>query len=85
MFISSYSQYRYLFYKKEVIKQMSENKTSEAQKRATQAYREKNREKTRKQSAKSTTKTYINKYCSLEDLNELKEWIEAREKELKDE
>ncbi|MCM3316703.1 hypothetical protein M3603_08430 [Rummeliibacillus stabekisii] len=61
---------------------MTENKTSEAQKRATQAYREKNREKTRKQSAKSAAKTYINKYCSLEDLNELKTWIEAREKEL---
>ncbi|MGE7942841.1 hypothetical protein ACQKNB_12205 [Lysinibacillus xylanilyticus] len=61
---------------------MTESKTSDAQKRATQAYREKNREKTRKQSAKSAAKTYINKYCGVEELKELKELIEAREKEL---
>jgi hypothetical protein len=64
---------------------MTEKKTSEAQKRATQAYREKNREKTRKQSAKSSAKTYINNYCDLEDLNELKELIAAREQALKNE
>ncbi|MFJ7913210.1 MULTISPECIES: hypothetical protein [unclassified Lysinibacillus] len=64
---------------------MTEQKTSEAQKRATQAYREKNREKTRKQSAKSAAKTYINKYCELEDLVELKEMIAAREQELQSE
>ena len=64
---------------------MTEKKTSEAQKRATQAYREKNREKTRKQSAKSSAKTYINNYCDLEDLNELKEWIAAREQVLRNE
>lgn len=61
---------------------MTQQKTSEAQKRATQAYRERNREKTRKQSAKSSAKTYINKYCDLNDLQEMKQWIEAREKEL---
>ncbi|OXS74936.1 hypothetical protein B1B04_08595 [Lysinibacillus sp. KCTC 33748] len=61
---------------------MTENKTSEAQKRATQAYREKNREKTRKQSAKSAAKTYINKYCDLDDLAELKHLVAAKEKEL---
>lgn len=64
---------------------MTENKTSEAQKRATQAYREKNREKTRKQSAKSSAKSYINKYCDLDDLVELKQLIESREKELQGE
>ncbi|MED3803669.1 hypothetical protein P4562_17230 [Lysinibacillus xylanilyticus] len=64
---------------------MTDNKTSEAQKRATQAYREKNREKTRKQSAKSAAKTYINKYCDLNDLAELKQLIAAREKELQGE
>lgn len=64
---------------------MTEKKTTEAQKRATQAYRERNREKTRKQSAKSSAKTYINKYCDLAELNELKRLIEVREKELKDE
>ncbi|WP_286927367.1 MULTISPECIES: hypothetical protein [Lysinibacillus] len=64
---------------------MTDRKTSEAQKRATQAYREKNREKTRKQSANSAAKTYINKYCELEDLTELKQLIDAREKELQGE
>ena len=64
---------------------MTEQKTSEAQKRATQAYRERNREKTRKQSAKSAARTYINKYCELEDLHELKKLIEEREKELQGE
>lgn len=62
---------------------MTENKTSEAQKRATQAYREKNREKTRKQSAKSSAKSYITKYCNLDDLKELKMLIDAQEIELK--
>lgn len=64
---------------------MTEPKTSEAQKKATQAYREKNREKTRKQSAKSSAKSYINKYCDLNDLNEVKQWIAEREKELQGE
>ena len=64
---------------------MTGQKTSEAQKRATQAYREKNREKTRKQSAKSAAKTYINKYCELDDLTELKQLIDAKEKELQGE
>ncbi|MFJ7369737.1 hypothetical protein ACIQVU_09905 [Lysinibacillus sp. NPDC098008] len=64
---------------------MTEKKTSEAQKRATQAYREKNREKTRKQSAKSAAKTYINKYADLEDLAELKQLIKAKENELQSE
>lgn len=62
---------------------MTEKKTSEAQKRATQAYRERNREKTRKQSAKSSAKTYINKYCeNIDELNEVKKWIEEREKDI---
>jgi hypothetical protein len=64
---------------------LNDKKTSESQKRATQAYRERNREKTRKQSAKSSAKTYINKYCDLNDLNELKEFIKIREKELRNE
>ncbi|MFJ5792678.1 hypothetical protein ACIP9G_21690 [Lysinibacillus sp. NPDC093197] len=64
---------------------MAEQKTTDAQKKATQAYRERNREKTRKQSAKSAAKTYINKYCGLDDLNELKKLIEEREKELQNE
>lgn len=64
---------------------MSEKKTSEAQKRATQAYREKNREKIRKQSGKSMTKSYINNYCNLDELNEIEQWIAARREELQGE
>jgi len=64
---------------------LPDKKTSEAQQRATQAYREKNREKTRKQSAKSAAKTFINKYAALEDLSQLKQLIDAREKELQGE
>lgn len=64
---------------------MTEKKTSEAQKRATQAYREKNREKVRKQSARSSAKSYIFNYCDIDDLNELKQWITEREEELRNE
>ena len=64
---------------------MTEKRTSEAQQRATQTYREKNREKTRKQSAKSSAKTYINKYCDLDDLAEIKQLVAAKEKELQGE
>lgn len=59
-------------------------KTSEAQKRATQAYREKNREKVRKQSAQSSARTFIRKYADLEDLEELEQMIEERKKALMD-
>ncbi|MBG9690471.1 hypothetical protein ABD91_05810 [Lysinibacillus sphaericus] len=41
--------------------------------------------KTRKQSAKSSAKSYINKYCDLDNLAELKEIILARVQELKSE
>lgn len=61
---------------------MEKNKVSEAQKRATQAYREKNREKTRIQSVRSSAKTYIRKYTTLEDLEELEQLIEERKKAL---
>ncbi|WP_363472105.1 hypothetical protein [Companilactobacillus musae] len=58
--------------------------TTEAQKRATQAYRKRNRKKTITQSAKSTSKTYINKYITEEkQLDELEEWIEAKRKLLR--
>ena len=60
-------------------------KTSEAQKRATQAYRAKNREKTKIQSAKSAAKTFITKYGSLDDLNELDGLLQKRKAELEKE
>ncbi|WP_424685158.1 hypothetical protein [Enterococcus sp.] len=57
-------------------------KTSEAQKRATQAYREKNREKVRKQSAQSSARTFIRKYANIDDLKELEQLIDDRKKSL---
>lgn len=57
--------------------------TSEAAKKATQSYRERNREKTRHQSYKSSAKTFIRKYATLEELEELKQMISEREKEYK--
>lgn len=61
---------------------MEKNKTSEAQKRATQTYREKNREKTRIQSARSAARTFIKKYSTIEDLEELEQLIAGRKKDL---
>lgn len=60
-------------------------KTTEAQKRATQAYREKNKERTRKQSAKSSAKTFIRKYADLSDLEELETLIESKKETLNNE
>lgn len=57
-------------------------KTSEAQKRATQAYRARNRKKSSIQSARSAAKTFIRKYANQDDLEVLKRLIEEREKEL---
>lgn len=61
---------------------MPDKKISEAQKRATQAYREKNREKTRKQSYQSSSRTFIRNYADLKDLAELEQLILERKKEL---
>ncbi|MCD2256353.1 hypothetical protein ACNAN0_02795 [Agrilactobacillus fermenti] len=59
--------------------------TTEAQKRATQRYRERNREKTKIQSAYSSAKTYINKYTKNEaQLDELQELIKKRREELQE-
>lgn len=57
-------------------------KTSEAQKRATQTYREKNREKVRKQSAQSSARTFIRKYADMDDLHELEQLIAERKQAL---
>lgn len=61
-----------------------ENKTSQAQKEAIKNYRKRNPEKTRYYSYRSTSRTFINKYSQLEDLEEFKELIAKREKELKE-
>lgn len=45
-------------------------------------WRENNKEKARYLSRRSTARTFINKYAQLEDLVELKDLIEKKEKEL---
>lgn len=61
---------------------MTNDKVTDAQKKATQAYRERNREKTRYQSARSSARSFIRKYATHEDLKELKVLIAEREAEL---
>lgn len=51
--------------------------TSDAQKKATQAYRERNREKTRRQSYLSTAKSYINT-ATPDELTDLLDLIKER-------
>lgn len=55
--------------------------TSDAQKKATQAYRERNREKTRRQSYLASAKLYINS-ATLEEIRSLKNTLKEREEEL---
>lgn len=62
---------------------MTEGKTSEAQKAASKRYREKNKEKQRVTSYRTTARMYIKSHASLEDLEEFKQLIADREKELK--
>lgn len=57
-------------------------KTSEAQRRASRKYREKNREKVNYNNRRRDAKAFI-KMATLADLLELKEDIIKREKELK--
>ena len=67
---------------------LNENKTSEAQLRATRKYREKiqaddeaRKERNRKNQFR-TAKSYIRLHSTLDDLEELEELIEARKKAL---
>ena len=59
-----------------------ENKTSQAQKDAIKAYRQRNPEKTRYYSYRSTSRTFINKYSKLEDLDEFEKLIRKRREKL---
>lgn len=63
---------------------MTENKTSQAQIKATQKWRENNREKARYNSSKSSTRSFIRKYSTIEDIVELREMLDEKEKQLKD-
>lgn len=58
---------------------------SESQKKAIKAYREKNPKKNQYLSYRSTTRSFINNHATLEDLEELKNLIFKKEKQLKGE
>lgn len=55
---------------------------SEAQKRASRKWDAANKEKKDKSRTKSGCRKYINVYADLEDLEEIKDWIKDREKDL---
>ncbi|MDU5095397.1 MAG: hypothetical protein E6237_00975 [Peptostreptococcus anaerobius] len=59
------------------------NKTSEAQKKASRNWEQKNKEKAKIGSYKRTARLFINKHSNLDDLEELKNLIVLREEELK--
>lgn len=59
-------------------------KTSPAQRAAAKRYQQKHKEQQRKYSYKASGKQFILKYATLKDLDQVKEWISQREKELKD-
>ena len=58
---------------------------SESQKKANKAYRKKNQKKNQYLSYRSTTRSFINDHATLEDLEELKNLILKKEKQLKGE
>lgn len=62
---------------------MTVKKTSDAQKRATREYRQKNKELTKIQSYRSSAKTFIRNYATLVELEELENEINARKLDLK--
>lgn len=67
-----------------MMKETNTFKTSSAQRAAAKRYQQKHKEQQRKYSYKASGKQFILKYASLEDLEQVKEWIHLREKELKD-
>jgi len=58
-------------------------KTSEAQKRASRAWEERNKEKARANSYKRTARLFIRSHADIKDLEELEQLIAERRKELK--
>ena len=59
-------------------------KVSEAQKKAVKAYRERNKEKTRVDNYRRTARLFIRSHTTEEDLEELKNLISDRGKEIGD-
>ena len=60
-------------------------KTSEAQKRAAKAWKEKNRDKVRRQSYKDSAKLFIRTHSTEEELQEIESLIAERRKTLAEE
>jgi len=58
---------------------------SESQKKANKAYRERNPQKNQYLSYRSTARSFINNHATLDDLEELKNLILKKEKQLKGE
>lgn len=56
---------------------------SEAQRRATNAYRRKHKERTNYLAGRSAAKSFIRKRATLDDLDDLAALIDARREELK--
>lgn len=63
---------------------MSENKTSEAQLRASKKYNKNNREYLKIRDYRSKGLNFIRNYANLEDLEEFRKVIDEKEKQLKD-
>lgn len=55
-------------------------KTSDAQIKATQKWREKNKEKARYNSSKSSARSFIRNYANIDDINELRLMLDEKEK-----
>lgn len=59
--------------------------TSEAQKRASRAWEERNKEKARADSYRRATRSYLRNKASLEDIEEFRKLLDEREKKLSEE
>lgn len=57
---------------------MTENKTSDAQIKASKKWNEKNPDIVKKSRYKSSTKIYIRDWADEEDLKQIEEWIRQR-------
>ena len=60
-----------------------ENKTSDAQIKASRKWEEKNKEKARHGSAKRSAKSFIKNHATLEELDEFEEVLKTRREYLK--
>ncbi|MDA5913464.1 hypothetical protein NAA24_03910 [Listeria monocytogenes] len=62
---------------------MTDKTTSDAQLRANKAWQEKNKEHANYLKSRSSARSFINKRAKLEDIEEFRHLLDAREKEIK--